>query len=180
MRAARRGVAADESEREAVASAALLPLLRQQEDIVHLVLRHLQWALLLDKLSHLEQRFVQVWSAAAARMGNLRHAASAIWRRVGPGESFSDPGNRSLRLQARSVAQDIIAHCANVLAELRQLRQDAESIKKITHPDPSRDARKKEVEKVRKQLQGLLAGIDKFLAGWTQNQRVAQEDARWI
>jgi hypothetical protein len=33
---------------------------------------------------------------------------------------------------------------------------------------------------VRKQLQGLLAGIDKFLAGWTQNQRVAQEDARWI
>ena len=50
MRAARRGVAADESEREAVASAALLPLLRQQEDIVHLVLRHWQWALLLDKL----------------------------------------------------------------------------------------------------------------------------------
>jgi hypothetical protein len=49
MRAARRGVAADESEREAVASATLLPLLRQQEDIVHLVLRLGQWALLLDK-----------------------------------------------------------------------------------------------------------------------------------
>ena len=88
--------------------------------------------------------------------------------------------NRSLRQQARSVAQDIIAHCASVLAGLRQLRHDAESIKKITHPDPSRDARKREVQKVRKKLQSLLAGIDKLLAGWTQNQRIVQEDVRWL
>ena len=165
---------------EAMVSVALLPLLRQQQDIVDLVLQHWKWALLLDKLSHLEQRFISCWSAAAARMGALRHVELAIWNRVGAGESFSDPGNGSLRRQARSVAQDIIAHCASVLAGLRQLRHDAESIKKITHPDPSRDARKREVQKVRKKLQSLLAGIDKLLAGWTQNQRIVQEDVRWL
>jgi hypothetical protein len=177
MWAARRCVAADESEHERVASDTLLPLLRQQQDIVDLVLQHWRWALLLDKLSHLQQRFM---SGVAARMGHLRLAERGIWSHLAAGESFSDPGNRSLRPQARFVAQAIIAHCANVLAKLRQLRQDAESIKKITHPDPSRDARKREVENVRKQLQSLLTGIDKLLAGWTQNQRIAQEDARWI
>ena len=45
---------------EAAASAALLPLVRYQADVVHLVMKHYQWAVQVDQLCYLEQQYEEM------------------------------------------------------------------------------------------------------------------------
>ena len=70
----------------------------------------------------------------------------------------------------------ILVHCANVLAQLLLLKQDAHSIQKFEHPGTRRELRKREVEPLKKSLKSLRARINKQLASWTRTQCVAKTD----
>lgn len=58
-------------ELEAAASAALLPLVRYEADVVHLVIKHYQWAMQVDKLCYLMQQY----ETMSRKMWNLKEVA---------------------------------------------------------------------------------------------------------
>jgi hypothetical protein len=67
------GGTAAEQELEAVASSALLPLVGNKADIDHLVIKHYEWCLLLDKVSQFKQKYETMISKAEDRdLKNLK------------------------------------------------------------------------------------------------------------
>jgi hypothetical protein len=84
------GGTAAEQELEAVASAALLPLVGNKADIIHLVIKHYEWCLLLDRVSHLEQKYETMISKAEDQIIYLREEEFVIWQSYGPMMCDSD------------------------------------------------------------------------------------------
>ena len=154
------GGAAAEQELEAAASAAILPLVSNNFDIVHLVIKHYQWDLLLDKVSHLEQKYEKMISKAEDTMTSLREEESVCW------SNREWDGERNCLLM-----------CYDVVEEFSLLKQDVASIKKFAHPGTSRHLRKREVETVQNSIKKLLSSIDGRLTTWHFILRRAQFDA---
>jgi hypothetical protein len=53
-------------------------------DIIHLVIKHYEWCLLLDRVSHLEQKYETMISKAEDQIIYLREEEFVIWQSYGP------------------------------------------------------------------------------------------------
>jgi hypothetical protein len=176
------GGTASEQEFEAMASAALLPLVSNNADIVHLVIKHYQWDLLLDKISYTQQKYEKILADSEDRMRSLieeeRGCWKSYWKSYGP--SMENPCEEDRRNWAKCesefsfVCGSIARHCAHVVAEFSLLKQDVASIKKFAHPSTSRNLRKTEVGMLKNSITTLLSSIDVKLPIYQGTQRWAQ------
>ena len=143
--------------------AVLLPLLGHQADMVRLVITHNRGALVLDKLSRLEQNYAELIAGASDAMENLRYEEHEIWSSIGPSTSFRDIARQAFLIDVRT--RD---HCVNVLAELSLLKQEAcfrrHSACFRRHSGTRRDA---QVGTLRDSLKTLLSSIDWAQTSWT-------------
>ena len=143
--------------------AVLLPLLGHQADMVRLVITHNRRALVLDKVSCLEQNYAELIAGASNAMENLRYEEHEIWSSIGPSTSFRDIARQAFLIDVRT--RD---HCVNVLAELSLLKQEAcfrrHSACFRRHSGTRRDA---QVGTLRDSLKTLLSSIDWAQTSWT-------------
>jgi hypothetical protein len=150
--------------------AALLPLLRHEADIVQVVLKHYQWAVLVDTVCDLEQQYEQMISKAEDTLSVLTEVSRAAWSRYSPW-SRNDPtmyGTLEQR-DAFSSESDGAMHCHKIAAKLYVLKQDVAKCQKFEHPDTARSVRKTEGAKIAHRLKKLLSSIDGSFKTWLRN-----------
>jgi hypothetical protein len=131
--------------------------------MVRLVITHNRRALVLDKVSRLEQNYAELIAGASNAMENLRYEEHEIWSSIGPSTSFRDIARQAFLIDVRT--RD---HCVNVLAELSLLKQEAcfrrHSACFRRHSGTRRDA---QVGTLRDSLKTLLSSIDWAQTSWT-------------
>ena len=160
----------------AVVFTALMPLLHNQADLVRLVQMLYEWALLLDKVSHSENKYTVLCCEARHTLRNLQDKESEIWGALAPQASFRDTRDFHRSRQAVVLCYSIRDHCADVVAGFALLRLDVSGIEQFAHHDNSSVVQKKEVETVRNSLIKLLSDIDVACAGWKHALSSAEID----
>jgi hypothetical protein len=155
--------------------AALLPLLRHEADIVQVVLKHYQWAVLVDTVCDLEQQYVQMISKAEDGLSGLVEVSRAAWSIYGPIRNDKDmygfdmSGTMEER-DAFSSESDCAMHCHKTAVKLYVLKQDVAKCQKFEHTDTARSVRKTEGAKIAHRLKKLLSSIDGSFKTWLRNK----------
>lgn len=182
-------------ELEDVARAALLPLVRYQADIVHIVMKHYQWAVQVDKLCYLEQQYEKmsrnmINSKEVARVDRefeilenqyvdeVRHyfvdpQRDAFYRELEEGDDRPSHYCRhqyALMCDAEIKLSEHITIIndvySRVISKFSSLKMDVVQCHRFTNPNTDRSVRKKEAGKMATRRKWLLAQIDRELKSW--------------
>ena len=139
------------AEHEAVAFAALLPLVRNNADIAHLVMKYYQWAVLVQKVRDLQQEYDKIISDAEYTLSQVpqQHDMCSIY--AASINDLDDRYDRDMyeRVQEHygvllhplgEVSCEMYSHV--VAVELYLLKQEVALCQRFEHPDTARRIRK--------------------------------------
>ena len=141
--------------------AALVPLVRDEVDIVQIVMKHYQWAVLVDKVCDLEQQYEQMLSNAKDTQRKLREEENYLWSIV----HDTDLDEReTIRAEVASDHADDYRY--DVAINLYVLKHDVAKCQKFEHPHTARSVRKIEAAKMAFRVKKLLSSIDGSIKTW--------------
>ena len=159
--------------------AALLPLVRHEADIVQAVMKHYQWAVLVDKVCELERQYEQMISKAEDALSAMRKYEAEAWSSYGPymndkdfyGFDIMSGAMEERDALSSSSACEALIH--NTAVELYVLKHDVVKCYGFKHPDTARSVRKIEGAKMAHRLKELLSCIDGSLKTWLRREGAA-------
>jgi hypothetical protein len=187
-------------ELEAAASAALLPLVRYEADVVHLVMKHYQWAVQVDQMCYLEQQYEEMLrkmmqSEEVARVDRevevlqseiddyMWAQESDFYDREKEALSRYDYGTGSIGYRPTAhvfwLSDKLSEHIkirndvySRVICKFSSLKMDVAQCQRFAHPDTDRSVRKIEAGKMATRRKRLLAQIDKQIKYWDERRRI--------
>ena len=142
-----------------LAQASLLPLVRDKADIVQIVMKHYQWAVLVDKVCDLEQQYEQMLSNAKDTQRKLRGYENYLWTDL-------DELDERAVIRAEVASDHADDYRYDVAINLYVLKHDVAKCQKFEHPHTARSVRKIEAAKMAFHVKKLLSSIDGSIKTW--------------